>query len=86
MYVRDIRGSQYWSSSFHTSWRSLYLAVLEPLICFSLASGFAGELEMKLSGELSSSSSSSLMLDLRRTADPLFLGSPMMLRIVPDAG
>uniref|UniRef100_A0A0A9CI03 Uncharacterized protein n=1 Tax=Arundo donax TaxID=35708 RepID=A0A0A9CI03_ARUDO len=53
---------------------------------FSFASGFDDMLEMNVSGELSSSSSSSLVLDLRRMADPLFLGSPMMLSIAPDAG
>uniref|UniRef100_A0A0A9DN85 Uncharacterized protein n=1 Tax=Arundo donax TaxID=35708 RepID=A0A0A9DN85_ARUDO len=41
---------------------------------------------MNVSGELSSSSSSSLVFDLRRMADPLFLGSPMTLSIAPDAG
>jgi hypothetical protein len=80
------RTKSYWLSSFHTSWRSLYLAVLELLIRFSFASGFDEVLEMKVSGELSSSSSSSLVLDLRRMADPLFLGSPMTLSIAPDAG
>jgi hypothetical protein len=59
--------------------------VLELLIRFSFASGFDDMLEM-VSGELNSSSSSSLMLDLRRMADPLFLGSPMMLSIAPDTG
>ena len=87
MYKREAQRCQpYWSSSFQTSWRSLYLAVLELLIRFSFASGFDDVLEMKVSGELSSSSSSSLVLDLRRMAEPLFLGSPMTLSIAPDAG
>lgn len=58
------RIKSYWSSSFHTSWRSLYLAVVELPIRFSFASGSDEVLEMKVSGELSSSSSSSLVLDL----------------------
>lgn len=60
--------------------------MFELLIRFSFASGFDDVLEMKVSGELSSSSSSSLVLDLRRIADPLFLGSPMTLNIVPEPG
>ena len=60
--------------------------MLELLIRFSFASGFDDVLEIKVSGELSSSSSSSLVLDLRRMAEPLFLGSPMTLSIAPDAG
>ena len=90
IYKRENHGGDrtkfYWSSSFHTSWRSLYLVVLELLMRFSFVSGFDEVLEMKVSGELSSSSSLSLVLDLRRMVDPLFLGSPMTLSIAPDAG